>query len=446
MPTFPLPANFFGMPSLARDERHRLRALSSDVMTDVILKSRVDNPNMHWRLAADDADVQVYEGSDPIAPPATISWCSIAHVTASLDEVVPLFNAHSTETLRDNCHILAKDEMLDCAHLLTLANTRTENISLQWHVFKSPIPGMFKPRDYVHLVAQSHFDLDGAVGYAIAWTSVRVGCCPDFRQTLGLVRTETFRAGYIFLERTDRPGSLEVTQLYQTTIAATTAPSWVVHRAIKTRLKSVRHMDRHLREKRLGASIFLTESELIPKAARAKCFLCQRKFGAFGSKHQCRKCGEVMCRGCSKAWAINLLGYKTHVTVCTTCSIAPSDLYVRSIAPSGRSSLSNFPRHRLSETVSDPQFYTTVPDVMSCGPHDSYCIAMQYESASSEPPCRLASDAHTTTVFMDDDDIAAPILVHEDFDALDAAFRATLTLHDVPRDECIVRESRRFLD
>ncbi|KAF0719124.1 Aste57867_1262 [Aphanomyces stellatus] len=407
MPTFPLPANFFKCPPLNRDEKYHLQEMSRKVSSDVIENSRVTNPDMHWRLSTDDYDVQIYEGKDPAAPSGVVSWCGVTHVMATLDEVASLFVSHTTDAYKENNAILAKD-LVDGAHLYSIAKHATENISLKWMAVKSPVPGVVKPRDFCYLDVQHRFEWEGHVGYVVAMTSIPLGCCPNLRHTLGLIRGHMYRAGFVFLE-TDRPGYLQVSQIYQTDYRGA-LPAWVINQGMKVRIKNVRSMDRHLREKRLGGSVFLAQEDLIPKSSRSKCFLCQKKFGALSAKTQCRKCGEVMCGGCAKTWKIHISGFETRVVVCSSCSIdAREGGIAMSVAPSAAMTETTHHPNSRDRAVSFPS-----TERSQDGHHHRPHHPSSREWTPTTPSTPYSNES-------DDEFIPPPIVLYEedDFDDLD---------------------------
>ncbi|CAK4078027.1 unnamed protein product [Aphanomyces euteiches] len=323
MSGLPLPLNFFRCPPLRSEEKGFLQQLARTVAVDVINNSRISNPSMHWRLSSDHGDVHLYEGIDQSAPPGVVSWGSVTHVKASLQEVADLFTCEpSTEGYRNMMHVISRHDTLDCAHLYSITNNDVERIDVRWFALKSPLPGVVLPRDLCNLDVQQPFEWEGRQGFVVGFTHIDMKCCPDFRRSLGLIRMRSHRAGYVFLE-TNIPGQLEVTHLYQINMGGT-LPRWVIRAGMKVRLKNVRNLDRYLREKRLSQVSFLAEAELIPVNDRSKCFLCQAKFSILRGKTQCRKCGEVMCRLCTQVWTILNSGIEVPVTVCTPCSLDPS--------------------------------------------------------------------------------------------------------------------------
>ncbi|RHY24394.1 hypothetical protein DYB32_008872, partial [Aphanomyces invadans] len=237
--------------------------------------SRVTGGPIKWTLKSDDTTMQIYKGDDPDAPPGVVSWLGVAEVMATIDEVVALFRTDTSEEYHEYCSMFMKD-------------------------------------------TQHDFELDGKHGWTRAFKSVNLSCCPDLQNSLGLVRGIHHRSGYCFLQ-SSRPGYLQVSQLIQADLRGKMADV-LVDVGMKRRCRIIKGMDMFLRQKRLSQGTFLHEAELVPKESRSKCFVCQRKFGAFSKKGQCRKCGEVVCRRCSQMWDIRIAGNVIKRRVCTACS------------------------------------------------------------------------------------------------------------------------------
>ncbi|KAH9135454.1 hypothetical protein LEN26_006412 [Aphanomyces euteiches] len=322
MATFPLPTDFFRCPPLRSEDRRRIQDRARSFLPEVITRSRLSHPEMNWRISSDHGDCRVYEGSDPTTPSSVVSWAGVAHVSATLREVRELYVAHSTRAYRELNRIVTRNDTIDSMQLYTITDSENEHIDVRWFAYKSPLPGIVLPRDMCFIEIQQPFQWEGRQGYATGITDIDMKCCPDLRKALGLLRISCFRVGYIFLE-TDVPGQLEVTHHYQMDFHGQ-LPHWALRAAMKVRLKNIRDVDRYLREKRLSNTSFLPTTELIPTANRSRCFLCQTKFSMLRSKTQCRKCGEVMCRTCTRVWTIQNGGIEAQVSVCTPCSLNPS--------------------------------------------------------------------------------------------------------------------------
>ncbi|CAK4078025.1 unnamed protein product [Aphanomyces euteiches] len=322
-PSFPLPPGFFRCPPLSDHRRDEYIAQSRDVASECILNSRVANPDLQWKFVDDTKGVQIYQGTDLKAPPRAAIWLGVTTITASLDEIPPVNVAHDDAAFKASKALTEKELLLDCMHLYGLSKTDLETVNVRWLSVKFPFAALIKPRDFCYLEAQIRFTLDGRQGYVITASSVELECCPVLHDTLGLVRGFFYRTGTIYLE-TERPGKLQVSRLVESEFGGS-MPTWVIDMAQRKRMKSMRDLDQFFQERRLSGTPFLARTDLVPKSARSKCFLCQLAFGVFTGKTHCRKCGEVMCRTCTRAWTINISGFDVKVKICTACTLLPRE-------------------------------------------------------------------------------------------------------------------------
>ncbi|ETV90841.1 hypothetical protein H310_14436 [Aphanomyces invadans] len=329
MASFPLPQTFFRCPPLSEKDEITLREFAEQASVDLVQYSQLENGPIKWTLLEDDHDVQVFVGHDPTAPPRVISYISSTEVHATIDEVSALFQAETPEDYATYRRNFAKD-IIDGALLYTIAKPTETNprhfVGVRWMVVGSPVPAVINHRDFCSMEGRYDFDVNGRRGWMRSFKSIKLGACPDFGPTLGLVRGSHHRVGYVFLE-SDRPGFLKVTQLMQLDTGGN-VPTWLNRFSAKRRARSIGQIETHVREKRLASTAFVSEAFLVDKTHRSRCFLCQRKFGAFGVKYSCQKCGEVVCKSCCKVWKVHMgtaTGTRVEPTrVCTTCSLGSS--------------------------------------------------------------------------------------------------------------------------
>ncbi|CAK4076459.1 unnamed protein product [Aphanomyces euteiches] len=327
MSKFPLPANFFRCPPLKAEEKERILKSGESTSADMVMYSRVTGGPIKWNLSVDEASMKIYKGEDPSAPPGVVAYLGVTEVMATIDEVVNLFRTDTTEEYQEYCKMFMKD-LLDGQILYTLRKRTPENphhlAAIKWFAIASPIPGITKARDWCFLETQHDFELDGRKGWTRAFKSLNMACCPDLQHSLGLVRGIHYRTGFCFLE-SDRPGYLEAHQLAQIDIRGKMV-DMVIDLGMRRRLKIMKELDTFLRQKRLALGTFVELSALVPKESRSKCFVCQRKFGAFSKKWNCRKCCEVVCRRCSQTWEVSIAGAIVERRVCTACSTGHIDV------------------------------------------------------------------------------------------------------------------------
>ncbi|RHZ42438.1 hypothetical protein DYB26_001708 [Aphanomyces astaci] len=287
-----------------------------------IQQAQLSGGPIAWTLDArnSDPDMQVYAGDDPLAPPGVVSFCAVTDVKATVDDVAGLFYTPTTADYRAYCQQSAKGS-LDAAVLYTLAAPSSSfprhSIAIKW-VAMTLMAGM-PARDVVFLECHHDFDMQGGRrGWVRCCKSIEISCCPDLRDSHGLVRGSFHRAGFVCVE-TDVPGTLRVTYVVQMDVR-TRLPRILAAAAVRKWTRRLENMQLCVWGRKLSTETFLPLDKLIPQDTRGRCILCQRKFGAFGAKESCRKCGHVVCRSCSKDWHIVTQGSLHWMRLCFVCT------------------------------------------------------------------------------------------------------------------------------
>ncbi|RHY35673.1 hypothetical protein DYB26_000591 [Aphanomyces astaci] len=249
---------------------------------------------------------------------------------------------------REHCHAFHM-EALDGVRLYCLESPPQgdtvggQYVGVHWTV--NELPGLIKNKDVCFVknrdwcFLESHAPIvlgDGRRGWVRALSSVELHCCPDLKPSLGFVRANYHRSGYVFAESRDFPGYLDVTQLQQIDFRGTLTDLFASIE-VAARKRDMRDVDHKLRAHRLSQVTFLAEHQLVTWQSRSKCHVCRTKFGLLlVHKHRCRKCGEVVCARCSKVWAIKVASIHSNVRVCSPCAVS-----LKYIAPSSSSSLAS---------------------------------------------------------------------------------------------------------
>ncbi|CAK4098845.1 unnamed protein product [Aphanomyces euteiches] len=321
MSKFPVPNNFFYCPPLGDDEKENLIRIGESSLIDLVRSSKLQDGMIRWEMDSDENGIQIFYGEDPNGPAEVTLLASSTEVLATFDEVAALFRVETAEQYLEYTKLFAKD-LLDAAHLYSISSP-TENrprhyTGVRWIVVGSPYP-LVANRDYCYLECQDDFEMNGKRGWGRSLTSINLPCCPDFFGTLGTIRATFIRSGFVVLEA-KRPGYLKIIHALQTDFKGN-IPKWVVKIGMKRRARTIGDIDTYLRERRLSSSPFLREHQLVPKALRSKCYLCQSKFGVLSLKARCRKCGEVVCGKCNKYWEVDTPRGRKAIRVCSACSI-----------------------------------------------------------------------------------------------------------------------------
>ncbi|CAK4112327.1 unnamed protein product [Aphanomyces euteiches] len=316
---FPLPPDFFRCPPLKSKERNHLRRLGVSVCDQAVRYAQLENGPIQWKHIASHRDVHIYRGKNETAPPHILTVASSMDVLGTLDEVAELYRAETHAEYAEFCKHFAKD-LLDNSVLYTVTPSTPEHprhyIGVKWHALE--LGGPLMPRDFCFLESRCDFEFNGRPGWVRCLHSIDMPCCPSLEPSLGLLRGTYLRVSFSFVE-TNRPGYLRAMHLVQGDFRGS-IPAWVVKFMATKRAKQFGEIDAYLRRRRLARVTFPPTTFAVPTSERSRCFLCQRKYGAFGQKISCRKCGEVVCTGCSQTWSIPIDGVETRIKLCTACA------------------------------------------------------------------------------------------------------------------------------
>ncbi|KAF0689801.1 Aste57867_18759 [Aphanomyces stellatus] len=333
--TFPLPANFFQCPPLTGDETKRYITAGETVSLREVRNSQLDGGPIQWTQHSNDKGIEIFSGVDPKAPAGVLTWCGVTEMPGTIDEVAAVFKSESTDAYRAYCRVFAKDAM-DAINLYAVASaTQSQphrSINIKWLVQQSPIPAVVKHRDWCFLESCHEFEMDGVRGWVQAYKSLSLPCCPDLQATFGVVRAMHHLSGFVFTEA--RPGHIRVVSTWQLNVKGS-VPKWIINRGIKIRCLALRDLDTRLRETRLRQIMpsLLPTHQLVPPGERSRCFLCHKRFGVFGTKFNCRSCGEVLCRKCSQRWK----QADVELCLCVACSIVTVKMPTSSTSSRSRS-------------------------------------------------------------------------------------------------------------
>ncbi|CAK4278887.1 unnamed protein product, partial [Aphanomyces euteiches] len=307
----PLPRTFFSCPPLSSQEIADYRVQALSLVMDVIRTANINSGQYTWDLVSDDGDLKIYKGAEP----ASSLHCGIFEVAGTIDEAIGLFRTDTQEAATEYTGRFLPN-LVDSTVLYTITTpteTSKEKADIHWMALKS---GM-KARDVCVLSCLHEFEMNGRRGWTAAYQSVELDCCPSLKSSHGLVRTFHLGSGYVFVE-SDRPGYIQASFLsHVDTSRATSSSEWGSDSSALKQCRNLVDLDRFLRENRLSATPFLGKHDVVPVASRRICFLCRKKFGSFGRKTNCFKCGEVMCTSCNHHWNVNVNGKPGRIRVCT---------------------------------------------------------------------------------------------------------------------------------
>ncbi|CAK4523416.1 unnamed protein product [Aphanomyces euteiches] len=182
---------------------------------------------------------------------------------------------------------------------------------------KGVFDGIVKKRDFCFLEGSLFFPGDeGKRTWVRCLKSLQIPCCPELPK---LVRGMQYGGGMICRE-TNRPGRLELISVVHFDVRGN-IPFALQELVAKELCRTMKNVDRYLREDRLSATPFLMGSQFVPLVSRQRCHLCKRGFGPLRKKRNCFKCGEVVCSKCGPRWQVKVAQTFVKVRACTTCSL-----------------------------------------------------------------------------------------------------------------------------
>ncbi|KAF0701034.1 Aste57867_8480 [Aphanomyces stellatus] len=341
----PLPPNFFVCPQTTPDEDAAWIATGLSALKALVRDTQLEGGSIPWTLDYDSNGLQIYWGSDmghnANSNSSSLVFMSVTELQGTLDEAAALHMADTHDEYHTYNEKYNKD-VIDCAVLKTLAPATEDHphnyIGLKWLTLETP--SAIRNRDFSFVECRDEFSLHDVAGWARVMHSVDLPWVPSLRDSMGIVRAVYDNSGVVFKELPNRPGYLQVLQLYNANLRGA-VPLWVARLGIKRRARSLLRYDSYFRSMRLGSEPLLSDQDLVPTSSRRKCFLCQHTFGPFSKRMNCRRCGEVVCRHCNNRWDItDTRGVTRAVRVCFKCSTGPpaAGMYADSDNEGGSSS------------------------------------------------------------------------------------------------------------
>ncbi|CAK4895684.1 unnamed protein product, partial [Aphanomyces euteiches] len=312
----PLPADYFKCPPLSPEENDRYTRLAIQNAREMIEKADLTNARYQWKRISDEAELEIFRGKDPYAPAAATLHCAVIDLPGTIDEVANFYRTDTTEEAKELVN-RTSNGVLDIVNLYTIQDTPESKIQLQWIVGKGAFDGIVKKRDFCNLEGSLFFPGDdGKRTWVRCLKSLQIPCCPELPK---LVRGVQYGSGMICRE-THRPGRLELISVVHFNVRGN-IPFALQELAAKELCRTMKNVDRYLREDRLSATPFLMGSQFVPLVSRQRCHLCKRGFGPLRKKRNCFKCGEVVCSKCGPLWQVKVAETFVKVRACTTCSL-----------------------------------------------------------------------------------------------------------------------------
>ncbi|KAF0730211.1 hypothetical protein Ae201684_012215 [Aphanomyces euteiches] len=315
----PLPPEYFQCPPLSREECEQYEHQALQNIQELLEKADVTNPRYEWQRVSHEAEIEIFRGRDSSTLTSAALFCSTLDIAGTLDEVANIFRMRTRDEFKETID-RSDSALLDGAVLYTVQESSSSDIRLHWLLEKKPIDVIGKERDFCFLTSTQLLDRDGNGRHTWirCFNSVQIPSCPEFSN---VIRALLYCSGFVCRE-SERPGYVNLMSVMHIDLRGT-LPSTLKERAVMDLCRTVRVIDRNLRENRLIETPFLPGEQFVKLSSREQCYLCKRSFCFFRKKKNCFKCGEVVCTQCGPKWNIKIAGTSVKVRACTTCSLLP---------------------------------------------------------------------------------------------------------------------------
>jgi len=314
-----------------------VRAVVASMLSDRASK-------VHWKPKLRRGAVSYYVDEASVAPGQT-RFCCVAHSSARVEEVLPLFLLTDTDSLLRNNRIVYNN-VLEARVLAVLQRPTRDrpfrSAYVRYSCFQTPAP--MANRDMCVAVTTDVFTdpEDGAtIGYCL-WDSVDKDDYDRYfapAVAAGTVSTSAakaapvtmFRSGF-FLRRAAPSASASMVadgldEQAETKIVYLVgmepggwAPNLTTRLLMQKFGANLSRLCSHLRRRRLDSSTFVLKSEWAPKSGARACRGCRRPFQMLTPRVNCHACGHVVCRACTSKETVELQAVGlVPMRICLTC-------------------------------------------------------------------------------------------------------------------------------
>ncbi|KAG9403268.1 hypothetical protein AC1031_005914 [Aphanomyces cochlioides] len=312
----------FPSPPLTHHDKQTFIQLAEQTAREVAKCSNLENGPINWKQRVSEDNLVVYEGLDAAVDRVS---CAKSDLQATIEEVQMMTFAESSEDYKLQAQMF-NTGVIDAARLYNLVlptdKAPLEFVGINWMLQKGPSKGLRnqRPRDWCFIEGHFEIKVDGRRGWIRVFKSIHLASCPDLKADSGYVRGHYVRAGILFVE-TDRPGLLQVTQYNHEMAQGDSKPKmfdFLSSSSGASKYRKIRDFEAAILKYRLTKATFLPKSMLVDGASRTYCLVCIKPF-AKEKKLNCRKCGEVVCRHCSKIYELKVNNQWGEIRVCDPC-------------------------------------------------------------------------------------------------------------------------------
>ncbi|ETV93948.1 hypothetical protein H310_12283 [Aphanomyces invadans] len=319
----PISLDFFQCPPLPPTDIARFIALGEKAAKDLVEFTQLVGGSINWAFYAQDDKVKLFRGRHENVP----LFCAHTEIEATLDDIIPNFLTFDTPSVRASAFTFFPD-IMDIVRLynITMPTPRRPHhyLGINWCLLATPLAGIVvKRRDLCYLEYQDNLVVGGKRAWVRALVHVEVPACPDLQLKYGIVRGKMLHSGFIYVE-CDQPGVLQVFELQHVQPNGSIRGSigdYLVTKSAVSQCGNLNLLGQKLRAAKLSRLQFLPDHAVVSLSARSSCHVCDKKFGHLRRRHNCRRCGEVVCgRPCSTMWKLMASGIRVHVRLCCPCA------------------------------------------------------------------------------------------------------------------------------
>lgn len=316
--SLPLRTGFFPTPELTCEEEEELSTFGRSLVP--VLKS----PEAEWSFLADKNGVHLSE--DRQKGGVIYSIRASTTVQASLDDVMDMFLATTTNEFRLLMRMQLRDLFLDGAVLYQSDQSDTESLSIKWFALKNKSP--LAPNQDFCVLEYAGIIPGNLVGEAsetqvgiCLYESIDQDECPSLWESHKLERSSISNCGYLFYPRQE--GVIEAQFFCSIRQPQGVRTKRRANRVIlQSWAESLGNIQESINTKRISRLLAKSKanSNWVSDSDRQCCRICLKTFSNMRRKHHCRACGEVICSKCSTFNAVNLpsIGL-TSLRLCRSC-------------------------------------------------------------------------------------------------------------------------------
>ncbi|TMW60498.1 hypothetical protein Poli38472_000540 [Pythium oligandrum] len=304
-------------------EKERLTSVAKS-MTESLLETTDLLGGVPWFLVHEKAGISLFRADVGNDVPCNVH--AVCKFNSDIEDVANSMITTTTDSYKNMMSMLSSD-FIDGAIVENIVEPTEANpyryVALKWAAYKSS-RSFGKDRDFVLLEYVDMIEDDQ--GQKIAFRimeSVDVPNNSPYAESSRYTRDIVPLVGYMY-HTTKKAGELRLTYTCNFDKNGD-LPAWAANSAIQSHVeKCINGLLKYIESYRTSQEeIVLPQQQVIPVSEQDHCRLCTKNFCLVRRKHNCLKCGEVICSNCSRLrTAIVPDVGERQLRVCTACALA----------------------------------------------------------------------------------------------------------------------------